>query len=76
MVLNIHLAGIARDLSGKESIAIETNHTDKLNDVLEKAIPDLKSYYYAISINGKLSTDYSSLRNEDEILVFSPVAGG
>lgn len=76
MKLNITLSGIARDLAGKEIISIELDDPETLLKTISTAVPGLENYYLLISINGKSTENYSSLKTSDNILVFSPVAGG
>jgi molybdopterin converting factor small subunit len=76
MKLIIHLSGIARDLAGMENLYIEIDNPDYLNDSIIRSVPGMEKFYFSISVNGKLVENYSSIKEEDNILVFSPVAGG
>ncbi len=76
MKFTVQLSGIARDLANKEALTIEIENPDHLYDTISKYIPDLEKYYFLISINGKRTENYSSIKEGDTILVFSPVAGG
>jgi hypothetical protein len=76
MKFTIQLSGIASELARKEKLNIEIINTDKLDDTIINSIPGLEEYYFFISINGKKTENYSSVTAEDDILVFSPIAGG
>jgi hypothetical protein len=76
MKLTIQLSGIARDLAEKDTLTIEIEDTDKLYNTISNAVPGLEKYYFVISINGKKTENYSSLETKDNVLVFSPIAGG
>jgi hypothetical protein len=76
MKLTIHLSGIAWELAENDTITIEINDKDNLHNTISKAIPGLENYFFMISINGKRTENYSSLNTNDNILVFSPIAGG
>jgi hypothetical protein len=76
MKLSIQLSGIARELAVQECLDIDIKNPDQFYDTVLKSIPDLEKYYFLISINGKKSENYSSITEEDNILVFSPIAGG
>ena len=76
MKLTIHLSGIAMDLTEKETLSIEIEDADSLYNAILEAVPGLEDYYFLISINGKRTENYSSLKTNDNVLVFSPIAGG
>ena len=76
MKLNITLSGIALDLAGKEIIPIELNDPETLLKTISTTVPGLENYFLLISINGKFTENYSSLKPGDNVLVFSPIAGG
>lgn len=76
MILHIQLAGIVREIAGKEMIAIELENPQDLEVSLIKLIPELKQYTYRISVNGILLNDFSGIRKYDKIIIFSPIAGG
>ena len=76
MKIIVHLAGIARDLAGKENISIEIVNSEHLYDVISASIPGLENFYFLISINGRIANNHSLMKEEDNILVFSPTAGG
>jgi hypothetical protein len=76
MKLKIHLSGIARFLSEKETLSIEIQDTENLYNAILETVPGLEDYYFLVSINGKKTENYSSLKTNDTVLVFSPIAGG
>lgn len=76
MELKIQLSGIASEISGKEMIIIELENYDDFHNTLTKYIPGLINCSYRISINGSLTDDLSGIFQADEILLFSPIAGG
>lgn len=76
MKINIHLSGIVHDLAKTQILSLDIKNTDNLMDEIKKTIQGLENYYVAVSVNGELKSDYSSIRENDEILVFSPFSGG
>lgn len=76
MILQVNLSGIAREFSGREQITLAIKNADEFHKVLVNAIPELNDYFYSVSINGKLIHDFSILKEDDQILIFSAIAGG
>ena len=76
MTITIQLSGISRELAKKEEMALEITQPGTFILDLEKAIPELKNYYYKVSINGNVTDNYISLNANDKVLIFSPLAGG
>jgi len=76
MIINIGLTGIAREITGKKIITVEIKNPDGFHSCLLEALPGLKNYSYQVSVNGKLTNDLSLIDQKDNIMVFSPIAGG
>lgn len=74
--------GIAREIFGKSSVAIESNDADtfdvgQLKNELEKQQPRLHELgSYMIAVNNEYAADKILIKEKDEVAVIPPVSGG
>ncbi|HYW96248.1 MAG TPA: MoaD/ThiS family protein [Bacteroidales bacterium] len=79
MKYNIALTGIAAEEAGKNELVIELMGPVKLSELeseLQKKIPALGRYLIKFSVNGHFHHEDVSVSEGDELLVFTPYAGG
>lgn len=77
--MNIKLLtfGIITEILDDDIISFETiKNTDDLILYLEKKYPNIKNLHYKISINQEIINSNTSLKNNDEIAILPPFAGG
>lgn len=79
MKYKITLSGIAAEEAGKDELVIDLMGPAKLSELeseLRKKIPALGRYLIKFSVNGHFHHDDVSVSERDELLVFTPYAGG
>ena len=80
MKVNVLAFGIAKDIFGSSSIAVElpeNGTTQSLKQSLEERYPRLKHIVsYMVAVNNEYATDESLLTEGDEIAIIPPVSGG
>ncbi len=64
-----------KDFYNKKRIRVILDENSKLIDVLKKTnIP--KEYVGLVTVNGVVAEINSELKNKDEVIIYSPIAGG
>ncbi|OOQ62039.1 MoaD/ThiS family protein [Mucilaginibacter pedocola] len=80
MKVNVLAFGIAKDIFGGSSIAVELTGDDttaNLKSTLETAYPRLKQLAsYMVAVNNEYANDTLPLSERDEIAIIPPVSGG
>lgn len=80
MKTTLLLFGIATDLIGSSSLAIELPNTmtvSSFKEFLTKEFPDFKKMSsYAVAINESYATDETYIKENDIIAIIPPVSGG
>lgn len=79
MKLKIKLFGILADKAGKSEIEIETDSEIKKDSLLikiNKKYPEFGKTNYAIAVNKKITNENQAVKENDDIALLPPFAGG
>lgn len=79
MKLKIKLFGILADKAGKSEIQIDTDNEidkDTLLKIVNKKYPEFVNTNYAIAVNKKVVSENKPVKENDEIALLPPFAGG
>lgn len=79
MPITVLFFGATADIAGNRRVEIEIPPKATASDVFEKFLTDyprLKSHPLLFSVNQQYSTGNETLRDGDEIAIFTAVSGG
>lgn len=78
MILNLKYFGMIAEATSKENevVNFDKSTTNDLIDVLVKEYPNIKNLNYKIAVNQSIVNDNYELKENDEIAILPPFAGG
>ena len=80
MIITVKYFGLVADITQKKEEQLflenEAMTLNQLQSKLEAQYPELKNTTYSFAINQSLSQSNESLKNNDEIALLPPFAGG
>ena len=77
MKIKVLMFGVLGDVSGQSELILENIDTiSKLKENIFAKFPDLEKYKFRISINQEICNSDSELKNNDEVALLPPFAGG
>lgn len=78
MILNLKYFGMIAEATSKENevVNFDKSTTNDLIDVLVKEYPNIKNLNYKIAVNQSIVADNYELKENDEIAILPPFAGG
>ena len=82
MNIGVIMFGIAQEIFGKSTVAVECSNLDKLTagtlksklETIKPALKELGSYM--IAVNNEYADDNSVINEKDEVALIPPVSGG
>lgn len=78
MILNLKYFGMIAEATSKENevVNFDKSTTNDLIDELVKEYPNIKNLNYKIAVNQSIVADNYELKENDEIAILPPFAGG
>ncbi|MBP6005201.1 MAG: MoaD/ThiS family protein [Pyrinomonadaceae bacterium] len=79
MIVQVLFFGATADIAGKRRVEVGLPADSKAVDVLEKIIddhPGLKAHRLHLSVNQEFASGDETIRDGDELAIFTAVSGG